>query len=364
MKILASACLVAVMLLVGASTAAAQFISETFRNNASSTLASDINNSTDSIPVQTGDGAKFPSSGFFFVTLSQSGTVEIVKCTGRSTDTLTGCTRAQQSTSAASFTTGANVYMGSVRGTFEGIQTALGATFIVQTATSELANEQALGALSTGLLKNTTTTGVLSIATAGTDYSSPSSADTLTNKTLDVEGTGNTVTVTQRIPYVVAVCQNGVASLGLSVGATAPSAACVTGTNTNLGVARFPDVDGNYDLQGFFPLPGDWTGNIDFAGVYRGSGTSGDVVWQLSTVCVADAETVDPAFNSAQDITDAQKGTTLQLNDFSQASVTTTGCAAGETFFWRLRRQRTHASDTATGTLDLISVSFTIRRAM
>ncbi len=44
------------------------------------------------------------------------------------------------------------------------------AKYIVQTADSELSAEQALGALATGILKNTTTTGVLSIATAGTDY--------------------------------------------------------------------------------------------------------------------------------------------------------------------------------------------------
>jgi len=42
----------------------------------------------------------------------------------------------------------------------------IGAKYIVQTADATLTNEQALGALATGLLKNTTTTGVLSIATA------------------------------------------------------------------------------------------------------------------------------------------------------------------------------------------------------
>lgn len=44
------------------------------------------------------------------------------------------------------------------------------ATYILQTADADLANAQALGALATGILKNTTSTGVLSIATAGTDY--------------------------------------------------------------------------------------------------------------------------------------------------------------------------------------------------
>lgn len=47
------------------------------------------------------------------------------------------------------------------------------ATYIVQTANGSLSAEQALGALSTGILKNTTTTGVLSIAEAGTDYVAP-----------------------------------------------------------------------------------------------------------------------------------------------------------------------------------------------
>lgn len=44
------------------------------------------------------------------------------------------------------------------------------ATYIVQTANGDLSAEQALGALATGILKNETTTGVLSIAAAGTDY--------------------------------------------------------------------------------------------------------------------------------------------------------------------------------------------------
>lgn len=47
------------------------------------------------------------------------------------------------------------------------------ATYITQTANGTLTNEQALGSLATGLLKNTTTTGVLSIAVAGTDFVEP-----------------------------------------------------------------------------------------------------------------------------------------------------------------------------------------------
>src|SRR6185295_19356244 len=41
------------------------------------------------------------------------------------------------------------------------------ATYITQTANATLTNEQALASLATGILKNTTTTGILSIGTAG-----------------------------------------------------------------------------------------------------------------------------------------------------------------------------------------------------
>lgn len=48
-----------------------------------------------------------------------------------------------------------------------------GATYIVQTPDGTLSAEQALSSLATGLVKNTTSTGVLSIAAAGTDYVVP-----------------------------------------------------------------------------------------------------------------------------------------------------------------------------------------------
>ena len=50
------------------------------------------------------------------------------------------------------------------------------ATFITQTPSSGLSGEQAMSALGTGLVKNTTGTGVQSIAVAGTDYVSPADA--------------------------------------------------------------------------------------------------------------------------------------------------------------------------------------------
>jgi hypothetical protein len=54
-------------------------------------------------------------------------------------------------------------------------------------------NGTSLAGLATGLLKNTTTTGVPSIAVADTDYTTPTGTETLTNKT--IAGASNTLTV-------------------------------------------------------------------------------------------------------------------------------------------------------------------------
>jgi hypothetical protein len=52
------------------------------------------------------------------------------------------------------------------------------ATYITQTADAGLSAEFAMGSLGTGLVKNATTTGIPSIAVAGTDYVAPGSATT------------------------------------------------------------------------------------------------------------------------------------------------------------------------------------------
>ena len=75
-------------------------------NNAISSLLSAIPADSTSIILKSGDGAKFPSLGagdYFPATLSKSdGSLEIVKVTGRSGDTLTA-TRGKEGTTALSF---------------------------------------------------------------------------------------------------------------------------------------------------------------------------------------------------------------------------------------------------------------------
>lgn len=98
--------------------------------------------------------------------------------------------------SAATLTTARTIAGTSFNGS---ANISLANNFIVQgTSDGGLSGAQFLGALTTGLLKNTTTTGVLSTATAGTDYLTPTgSAASLTSfPTFNQSTTGNAATAT------------------------------------------------------------------------------------------------------------------------------------------------------------------------
>lgn len=170
------------------------------------------------------------------------------------------------------------------------------------------------------------------------------------------------VTFADKIPMQVAKCQNVTASTNFSLPAAgAPTAACATGTNVNMGVLQFADA-ASASFQDHITLPTGWTGAVDLALKWRSAAIAGSVVWQIQTICVADAETFDPAFNTASTVVDATKGTTLQLNDASITGITTTGCAVGEEMFFKLTRDPAHASDNLGDTAELIGLEWTIRR--
>jgi hypothetical protein len=226
-----------------------------------------------------------------------------------------------------------------------------------------VANGGSGAATLTGILKGNGTSA-FTAASAGTDYVSPSSTESLTNKTLDAEGTGNSITIPVKAWLPAAGCQNATASLMWDTPTSNPAvAACVTGTNTQKGVADFADSS-NLSMQTTLLLPSDWSGAIDAKFKWLTSATTGSVVWQIATICVADAETDDPAFNTASTVTDAAKGTTLQTNDASITGVTATGCAAGELMHVKVFRDAAHASDDLAATARLIGVELTMRRAM
>lgn len=142
------------------------------------TTAQTLTNKTLSSPVLTAPALGTPASG---VATNLTGTAAGLTA-GTATKLQTARTIA-----GTSFDGSANI--------------ALANKFIVQgTTDAGLSAAQFLGALGTGIVKNTTTTGVLSIAAAGTDYQAPitltttgtSGAATFTAGTLNIPNYANT----------------------------------------------------------------------------------------------------------------------------------------------------------------------------
>lgn len=192
----------------------------------------------------------------------------------------------------------------------------------------------------------------------------------LLNTQYNAESTGNVLTVPERVWFPGAYCDAGVTGYVASPWSYPASpnnlgANCIAGSNVLTATLDFVD-DGTNTRIAMMPmkLPSDWSGTIDAKMVWRTSATTGNVVWQIATACVADAETTDPSLNTANTVTDAAKGTTLQLNDASITGITTTGCAAGELLYLKLFRNPAHASDTIGATAELFGMELTYRRAM
>ena len=186
------------------------------------------------------------------------------------------------------------------------------------------------------------------------------------NMVYNAEITGNVLTLTEKLWIPAARCDNATATSPLwSFPTSNPGVpACHTGaTHTQLGTMDFAD-SANLSAQYHLKLPSDWTSTVDAKFVWFTSATTGDVVWQLSTICRADAEVAEAAFNTASTVTDTAKGTTLQLNDASITGVTVTGCAAGELMLLKVQRDSGHASDSLAATARLIGVELTYRRAI
>ena len=205
-------------------------------------------------------------------------------------------------------------------------------------------------------------TGALQVA--GVAVATADSTTTFTNKSIDCEGTGNTCTIPNRAWYQAAGCNGSTAGPIWDLPSSAPAvAACVTGTNTQKGVLDFANGS-DLSAQITHKLPSTWTGTVDANIKWFTAATTGDVVWQIQTICVADAETDDPAFNTASTVTDTAKGTTNQTNDASITTVTVTGCAAGELMHVKIRRDSGHASDNLADTARLIGVELVTREAI
>jgi hypothetical protein len=198
--------------------------------------------------------------------------------------------------------------------------------------------------------------GISCVPTLDTAYAATvATAQALTNKTIDVEGTGNIITTVSylTIPGF---------SFKLPT-ALAPAIVSIEGSNTILDTLEWPEADGDYSAQFAMPLPPDWDAGTVVAAIRwaPAAAATGNVVWQLATTCVAPGEAIDKAYNAVQTVTSAAPAGT-EFVDAAIASVTMTGCAPNEEWWLKILRNRTHASDTLNQKPQLNWLQLKVRR--
>jgi Chaperone of endosialidase len=171
---------------------------------------------------------------------------------------------------------------------------SLTASYILQTSNSALPNAQVLGSLSTGIVKNTATTGVLSIAISGTDYYSPGHPTTL------VESGGNLFISNTSAPSFSSGTSN------LAIGPSSLFSATTGSDNTAIGAGTGANLT---------------TGSFNtFLGLNAGSGSG------LYTQCVLLGAVADCGVNNLTNAIAIGYGSTIgQSNAMSLGN----GCVVG-----------------------------------
>lgn len=193
-------------------------------------------------------------------------------------------------------------------------------------------------------------------------------AQTLTNKTYNVEGTGNLFT-TADIWFIPAAGVNGTtAGPVFNLETASPAVAnYATGTNNIVGTLDFADTT-QLKAQFMRALPASWTGNVDARLQWFATPVSGSVVWYLQSGCIADGSAATGvtlnATAAAGTSVDPAKGTGNQLNVATMQNVPMTSCSAGDSAFFQLSRAPNAASDTMAGTARLLWLELTVRRAL
>lgn len=220
------------------------------------------------------------------------------------------------------------------------------------------------GSSFSAITNGTNTTATMTVGTGSTLTFSGSGVNNANqfkgNATVAVAdgGTGLTTAFARTAFITAAECSNATAAPAWDLPTSnAPTATCF-GTSYRFGALAYAD-SANQTGSFYFPLPAGWTGAIDFTGYAFVNATSQSVKLTVATVCVAASEDIlNPTFNSAQTVTVTSPGTANQLFTFTQASMTTTGCAAGENLILKVGRDTT---DTSTADLNVTGVQLVIR---
>lgn len=157
------------------------------------------------------------------------------------------------------------------------------------------------------------------------------------------------VAVTRKIVVTVplAGCPNGTATSALNRpgnGTTVPTPTCLDAGNVEAPHLSF--AGGAVNAGSItFKVPPQFSSltSVDFSIEHASAAASptGNIEWDISTVCRAPGETIDGAFNAVQTITDAAVAQNT-YNTATQTSLTITGCAPGERMTTLISRDGTN----------------------
>lgn len=195
----------------------------------------------------------------------------------------------------------------------------------------------------------------------------------LTNTTMDTEGTGNNIQIPHPETWYMGQCAGATGSPGpgWSTSTTlAPTFKCTAGsTNTALMIAtaEFPNTSGAYHIQRNWFIPPDWTANIglDVRIIWSPvSSGAGDVRFLISVVCRSDNEVRDVAFAATLGLVHASGGTANQLRTASTVGQGISSWGAGKLCSVDISRDIDHASDTLSSAIDLHAIEWRFRRIL
>lgn len=198
---------------------------------------------------------------------------------------------------------------------------------------------------------------------AGTDtLMGRATTDTMTGKTFDAEGTGNSLTTVDKLWFPAAGCNNSAPTPYWDTTTTnVPSAVCVTGTNVVKGLLRY--TGSTLAAQFHYKLPDDLKASTlwDVRILWLSGTASGTGTLTLDYACsgTGGTSTDDPAWTTGwvnQAVT--ASATTNAINSAVATGLTST-CSAGALMHFRVRR--TDAAGTATN-MDIYGVELTYRR--
>ncbi|MEQ1877547.1 MAG: hypothetical protein ABL958_12950, partial [Bdellovibrionia bacterium] len=212
--------------------------------------------------------------------------------------------------------------------------------------------------------------------TAYSNILTAANTNAFTNKTYDVEATGNVFSMPVKTWLPAAGCSDTTPGAVWDLPTTTPAvAACITGTNIQKGVLHFADTSGGFSAQMTHYLPADWstTGGVDVNLAWTTAATSGDAKWTVQFVCtdIAASMTDDPAFpssgNGFNTVTTAAPGTAQRVQSSTITGATLpSNCISGTAQLLHIRvfRDGNDGSDTLGSTASFIGLNLTHRRAM